>query len=151
MKFESSLNELKKSSHVYSDTWLIKEHQFPYIKLIVKDLKDTPSIGLLLNLRNYDYLPPSVNLMDMEFRRFLNLNEAPGVIEGPDKRPHVVFNKELQRVWFCTPGTYEYHFLYREDPWEYLRCTIHGRLLSILESCIHLIDRKSLIREDNEF
>lgn len=143
-KFESSLAELEKASPAYSDTWIIKEHKFPFIKLIIKDLKDTPSIGLLINLRSYDYIPPSITLMDIEFKRFLNINEVPGVIESPNKRPHVVFNKELQRIWFCTPGTYEYHFLYREDPWEYLRRTIHGKLLSILENCIHLIDRKKL-------
>jgi hypothetical protein len=122
--------------------WLIKEYQFPYIKLIVKDLKNNPSIGLLLNLRNYNYLPPSIYPMNIGFKRFLNLKEVPGIVEGSDKRPHVVFNEESRRVWFCTPGTYEYHFLYREDPWEYLRYTPQGTLLSILDSCINLIDRK---------
>lgn len=129
-------------SSKYSGIWLIDKVYFPFIRLIIKDLSGQPSIGILLNLRNYDYLPPSVSLMDTSFKRLLNPREVQGVLDAEGRR-HIVHGAN-GILWFCEVGTYEYHSFYRKDPWELVRCTNRGNIFSIVERTINLIDRTKL-------
>lgn len=88
-------------------------------------------------------MPPSVNVMDIYFKTPLNLTEIPGNLDD-NGHSHVVQNKKTKEVWFCEVGTYEYHLFYKEDPWELVRYTDNGKILSIVERIISLIDRAKI-------
>lgn len=140
-KFEIATEELISASSKYSGIWVIDGTHFPLIKLIIKNSSGKPSIGLLLNLRNYDFMPPSVRVMDTSFKRPLNLKEIPCNLDDAGQS-HVV-QDQYGRVWFCEVGTFEYHFLYKEDPWELVN-TDNSKILSIVERILALIDRAKL-------
>lgn len=97
----------------------------------------------MLNLRDYDFRPPSVYVMDISFKRPLKLNEIPCNLDD-DGQKHIVINNKKGIVWFCEVGTYDYHLFYDEDPWELVRYTDNGSILSIIERIIALIDRAKL-------
>ena len=140
-KFEVAVKELRTINPKYSDIWIIDKVQFPFIRLIIKNSSGQPSIGILFNLRNYDYLPPLVKLMDTSFRRLLNPGEVPCVLDE-EGRPHIVHSDNV--LWFCEVGTFEYHSFYKEDPWELVRNTDKCNISSIVERTINLIDRAKL-------
>lgn len=142
-KFEKVTEEIENIKSIYSDIWVIDGINFPFIKLIIKNSSGKPSIGLLLNLRDYDFMPPSVNVMDISFKRPLTLAEIPGNLDS-NGYSHVVHNKKNKKVWFCEVGTFEYHLFYNEDPWELVRYTANGTILSIIERIISLIDRTKI-------
>lgn len=88
-------------------------------------------------------MAPSAILMDVGFKKYLQPNAVPATIEGtPDGRPHIMFNPQTKRSWFCTPGTQEFHNLYKEDPWEFIRYEEQGNIVSIVNNICNLIDRK---------
>lgn len=80
--------------------------------------------------------------MDISFKLYLTHEQVPAAINGtPDGHPHVVFNPQTKRCWFCSPGFQEYHDLYHEDPWELIRGTKEGEIVSIVNTICNLIDR----------
>jgi hypothetical protein len=58
---------------------------------------------------------------------------------------HIVWDNNC-RPWICSPGFYEYHKFYLDDPWELLRYTEYGKITWIVERACNLIDRTKLIR-----
>ena len=144
-KFNLAIRELENARSAYSKIWVIDGYHFPKIRLIIKNTKGTPRIGLLLDLRNYDYLPPSATLMDIRFKQFIGLNQVPVDINGtPDGRPHIMYNQQTKRIWFCLPGVQEFHNLYPEAPWEFIRYKDESNILTIVDNIINLIDRKKV-------
>lgn len=141
-KFEITFKELRTISPKYSGIWIIDKVQFPFIRLIIKNSSGQPSIGMLLDLRNYDYLAPSIKLMDIYFRRYLNPEEIRGVLDAEGIH-HIPYDHN-NVLWFCEVGTFEYHVFYKEDPWELVRYSDKGNISSIVERTINLIDRSKL-------
>jgi len=128
---------------VHSEIWEIDGVHFPIIRLVIKDPIGTPRVGVVLNLRNFDYGPPSATLMDIHFKRYLVPEDVPATTEGtPDGRSHIMFNQITRRCWFCSPGLQEYHDLYPEDPWELIRSRAQGSIISIVNNICNLIDRR---------
>ena len=89
--------------------------------------------------------------MDINFKRFLTPEEVPADIKNtPDGRSHIVFNQNTRRCWFCSPGFFEFHVMYPEDPWELIRDTKEGNIVTIIETICNLIDRKKWINKVEE-
>lgn len=144
-KFELTTEKLLSVQKDYRKIWKIIDMCFPIIHIQVCDSSGIPKLGLYNNLRNFNYLPPYISIMDKSFIKYLIINQIPvtniGTVDG---RKHIYQNQKEGRCWFCTPGTFQYHYLYKEDPWEIIRYSIEGNFLNILNSTINLIDRDKL-------
>lgn len=119
--------------------------KFPIILIDVLSSSGKPAFTLLMNLENWDFLPPTATLLSLDLRTKLVPNQVPGSIEDP-KEPinHVVYNKNKQKIWFCSPGFAEYHEHYPEDRWEHIRGTDQGTIMWIVDRACSLIDRKKI-------
>ena len=97
---------------------------------------------LYLNLRDWNYLPPSVTLITLDLKQLI---VQPDIGAKTDENPfvHLICGKDL-RPWFCNPGFLEYHNMYSDDKWEKIRYTKFGEIIWIIEQACNLIDRKSL-------
>lgn len=104
-----------------------------------------PAVTLHLNLEDWDFQPPKATILSLDLRRPLAPMQVPSAIEDPsDPVEHVVGNLVTQRIWFCSPGFYEYHEFYSEDRWERIRGTEQGKITWIVERACNLIDRQKL-------
>ncbi|MBI1663939.1 MAG: hypothetical protein IS860_10775 [Nitrosopumilus sp.] len=93
-----------------------------------------------MNLENWDFLPPSTTLLNLDLRQRLVPEQVPELVE-PKGQKHIVFNVAKKSIWFCSPGFQEYHHHYPEDRWEHIRNTDQGTITWIVDRVCSLIDR----------
>ena len=112
----------------------------PYLLIDVMSGPDRPLFVLLLGMENWDFLPPTATLLDLDAAMEVAPSSVRGVADmaGVD---HVASTPGRPGVWFCSPGFYEYHENYPDDRWEYVRRTGRGRITSIIEQACQLVDR----------
>lgn len=136
---------MKSAQEIYKNIWKLRHVAFPTILIDVLSSSGKSALTLLLNLENWDFLPPSATLISLNLRVKLIPEQVPGAIEDP-KEPlnHIVYNKNKNSIWFCSPGFYEYHEHYPEDRWEHVRGTDQGTITWIVERACSLIDRTKL-------
>ena len=142
-KFNGAVEELSDAKNRYSEIWELRFSKFPTILINVLSSTRKPAVTLLLNLENWDFLPPRATLVSLNLRQRLTPQNVPGAVENP-KEPanHIVWGKT--GLWFCSPGFYEYHEFYPEDRWELIRGTDQGKITWIVERACNLIDRSKL-------
>ena len=102
--------------------------QYPTILL---DVLCARGITLLLNLENWDFLPPQATLISTDLQS--KTTRSPG--------RHIVLNKNTGLLWFCSPGFFEYHTQYPVDRWDLIRGTYPGSITGIVEQACNMIDR----------
>ena len=119
--------------------------KFPTILIDVLSSSGKPAFTLLMNLENWDFLPPNVTLTSLDLKKNLVVDQVPEAFDDPQKRiKHIVFNLNTKRIWFCSPGFFEYHQFYPEDRWELIKKTDQGKISWIVNRVCTLIDREKL-------
>lgn len=145
VKFQDALAELESIQSNYEKVWKLRYAQFPTILIDIISSSGKPVFTLCLNLENWNFLPPRATLLSLDLRRILTANQVPGAIENPDKPVnHIVGFQNNPRIWFCSPGFYEYHEYYPEDRWELMKDTDQGKITWIVEQACNLVDRTKL-------
>lgn len=141
-KFDKAVLELESVKGNYAEIWRLRSAKFPIILIDVLSKSGNPAVLLCLNLENWDFLPPYATILSLDTRRNLLPENVPGAIENAkDPVNHVVYNQQKGKLWFCSPGFYEYHEFYPEDRWELIRNTDNGKISWIIERACNLIDR----------
>lgn len=144
-KFANAVKELNSVEDSYADIWKLRYIKYPTILIDVLSSLNEPAITLHLNLDDWDFLPPRATLVSLNLRQQLTPQNVPGAVENPaGSINHIVWNKDINRLWFCSPGFYEYHEFYFEDRWELIRGTDQGKITWIVERACNLIDRSKL-------
>ena len=145
IKFEEAVNKLKSVQESYKKVWKLRYVKYPIILIDVLSKTEKPALTLLLNLENWDFLPPSATLIGTDLRNHLSPEHVPEAFDDPQHPvKHIVFNQNMRQIWFCSPGFYEYHQYYPEDRWEVIKKTNEGSITWIVERACNLIDRQSL-------
>ncbi len=125
--------------------WNLRYTDFPIILIDILSSSRKPVFTLLLGMENWNVLPPRATILSLDLKRLLTPGDVPGAIEGPDKPVnHIVGYTNNPRVWFCSPGFYEYHEYYPEDRWELVRETDQGKITWIVNHACDMIDRPKL-------
>ena len=145
IKFNEAINELSSIQEVYKKVWKLRYVKHPVILIDVLSKTEKPALTLFLNLENWDFLPPSATLISVDLRKYMVPEQVPEVFDDsqhPTK--HIVFNSNINQIWFCSPSFYEYHQFYPEDRWELIKKTNEGTITWIVERVCTLIDRQKL-------
>lgn len=142
VKFDKSVNEIKAAQPNYENVWRLRMAEFPILLINILSPSKKPSLILYLDLRDYDFCAPRATLLGLD-RRHKNISDVPQASDPDDGMPHIVADGS-GRIWFCSPGFYEYHFLYAEDPWELIRSTPQASIPWLIERACNLIDRRKL-------
>ena len=126
----------------YDSIWQYRGSVYPIILLDILNANNERCVTLYLNLRDWNYLPPSATLITLDLKQLIT---QPVIGAKTDKDPfvHVGYGKG-NRPWFCNPGFLEYHYRYLDDRWEKIRYTEFGEITWVIEQACNLIDRKSL-------
>lgn len=132
------LAELRAAAPAYAGVWQIESAPRPLIFLQVLGTDGLPVQGLILNTENYPHRALSVYLTDASCRKYANqVWPKP----GDTGRQGVFLNAQLQRFWFCTPGTDEYHGRYHDvEPFDRVRGTNEVKPLEVVLRCIRYLD-----------
>ncbi len=145
IKFEQAVNELKSVQETYKKVWKLRHIKYPIILIDILSENKNTGLTLLLNLENWDFLPPSATLIDKDLRNNLTPDHVPESFDNPQHPvKHIVFNQNLRQIWFCSPGFFEYHQFYPEDRWELIKKTGEGTITWIVERACNLIDIQGL-------
>ena len=145
IKFEQAVNDLKSVQETYKKIWKLRYVKYPRILIDVLSKTEKPTLTLLLNLENWDFLPPSATLISVDLRRYLVPELVPEAFDDPQHPvKHIVFNPSISQIWFCSPGFYEYHQFFPEDRWELIKKTDEGTIIWIVNRVCILIDRQKL-------
>ncbi|MDI1495071.1 MAG: hypothetical protein K8823_377 [Cenarchaeum symbiont of Oopsacas minuta] len=137
-KFNIAKCEINEQSNQEND-WQLRIANFPNIFIDIFALDNNVSLTLYLNMSNWDFQPPSATLLHPTLNRLSKKEEVPAELELG--HPHIFQNP---RIWFCSPGFFEYHQHYKLDRWELIRNTSEGTITWIINRAISLIDRSKL-------
>jgi hypothetical protein len=141
-KFDKSWQEIQAAQPTYENIWRLRKAEFPILLIDVLSPMKKPSLILYFDLRDYDFCAPRATLLGLDFRH-KKIEDVPKASDPDDEMLHIVADGS-GRIWFCSPGFHEYHFLYDEDPWELVRATQQAGMLRLVERACNLIDRKKL-------
>jgi hypothetical protein len=157
-KFDREIVDYDKLDHEYRQRgWILLRAHFPIV-LVLMVARQLPVPAIVMAVRldysNYDFEPPSVQLVDpfsLEPYRAANLPTrldrqvaAPGApllppgspqIQMVQVQPYVQWHSPDDIPFVCIPGVREYHRhpAHSGDPWELHRRAGAGRLVRILE------------------
>lgn len=141
----NAVNSLKESEKHFGKIWRIRYINYPIILIDVLSISEKPILTLSMNLENWDFLPPTVTLTTLDLKQNLGVDKIPEVYDDPQNPvKHIVFNQVTKRIWFCSPGFFEYHQFYPEDRWELIKNTEEGTIKWIVNRAVMLIDREKL-------
>jgi len=146
VKYAGALGELQSVEDTYKEIWRIRQAEYPIILIDIISAKSrNPCLTLYLDLRNYDFAPPSATLLTMDLRKRLLPENVPAVVEGSESAKGHLAGTPQTGLWFCSPGFYEYHdFYYPMDRWELIRGTDMGQLTWIVNQACNLVDRQKI-------
>jgi hypothetical protein len=138
LKFNKVVHEIQNGAAVYESIWKIREIFFPFILIDIFSQDSKYLYILVLNFRNFDFFPPIMTLITPRFEILPKFDEKM-LSDGTEVR-HIWNNKE--GVWFCMPGTFQYHdFNKNRDPWELIRCSPDFSIINLIEIAINMIKR----------
>jgi hypothetical protein len=109
-----------------SIAWSVRPPEFPELQVDRVDRDGRPLVGVVLQLRNYDFLPASVRYVKPNREPFSWPELAPLVRPFPDpagglpRRWIVEASSATGLPFLCRAGTYEYHthIQHRQDRWD---------------------------------
>ena len=93
-------------------------------------------------MSNWDFKPPSATILVKDLTRYAKISEIKPIMDS-NNRSHIIpnLNLNLNSVWFCSPGFFEYHEFYPVDSWNQIRNKHDGKIYNIIENAISHIDR----------
>ena len=144
IKFNEVINELNSVQETYKKVWKLRYATHPIILIDVLSKTEKPALTLFLNLENWDFLPPSATLINVDSQKYMMPDQVPEALDPQHPVKHIVFNQATKRIWFCSPSFYEYHQFYPEDRWELIKKTDGGTITWIVDRVCTLIDRPKL-------
>lgn len=128
------------ASNAYTETWSIRSCEYPYVVVNVISTSGKTKFCILINLKDYNFRPPKVTIVNENLRNYPRANSISPNLEV-DGRSHIMGGKNI--VWFCYPGFMNYHdYYFPLDRWEHIRYTDEGEILTILNWACLLINRK---------
>lgn len=134
--FIAVISEMQKKGDLYSRIWTIEEIWFPNVFLNVLDHQANPMFILSLNFRNYNFHPPQIGFLNLDWQTIKNF--PPSVLIAKNIIPHAM------GAWVCLPGSTEYHELYFDlDRWENERRNYDGNIVALISNIVDLFDRKT--------
>lgn len=126
--------------------WFMAKAEFPEVFVVFTCPKVTPSVvmlGALLDFTNYDFLPPSVRLVNPFTRVPYKYDELPSRLERNVGKEGVIQIQPMMQPGYtpdalpflCLPGIREYHDnpAHTGDSWLQRRGKGEGTLIFILE------------------
>jgi hypothetical protein len=124
--------------------WEIEQPQFPVLRVWFLGRDGTRRVGVRMQLRNYDFLPPSMTFIDHEGR--LHSDQSLGLLLRPPEQTHIppaIFREGIlvvdragafggylpgghpftERPFLCVRGTWEFHVhpQHADLPWDWIR------------------------------
>lgn len=144
-KFTAAFKELHAVKDSYKQIWRLRYAEYPIILIdILSATTGKPSVTLYMNLRNFDFMPPSATLLTTDLRRRLMPENVPAVQDPESGKGHLAGTPDTG-LWFCSPGFYEFHdFYYPLDRWELLRYTELGKISWIVNEACNMINRQKI-------
>lgn len=150
-KFPELQAAFSQAAAAHADVWTVQVAEFPFIGLHVLNAQGVACIGMLLNGENHPFRPLSVTVTDPSFTRFVEPVELPGQ-EAQDGHAALFWSgpahdrvRLVDRLWFCVPGTAEYHAQYAAAaPWDNVRHLPTAKPVAVVNACIRTIDRRRL-------
>lgn len=145
--FREGVHEIPGSPPV---EWFVRSSTFPELKIHVA-ISGTVRIVLVVDCTNYDYDPPTVHFEDLSgrplswgaVRQLVALYS--GIVRG---QPHDDINDVLLFQngvgLICRKGQAGFHEVHPEVNWRELRTANEGRLESIIDASIRLLDPRKL-------
>lgn len=132
--YELLLQRLEQAEALYEGTWRIAYAVEPLVALHLLAPDGQPRYGMLLDASNLFHTGMGVTLTDARFTQALrDLPRKP----SDDGREHLVLNQWTARVWFCVPGTDEYHrHMSDADPYDRIRHTTMADPVETIMACI---------------
>ena len=106
--------------------WAFAAPTFPDLRVDWLGADGSPLVGVVLGLRNYDFMPASVCYVNRRGEPLSWLELAPLVKPfpdpngGPPKSRIVAVSSATGLPFLCRPGTFEYHthIQHRADRWD---------------------------------
>lgn len=133
---------MRANERTYEGMWRLKGVLYPIILIDMMAGPRRPLFTMMLGMENWNFLPPTATLLDLNLHFHLSPGSVPGVAEDLGIRVnHVAGSSDAQGAWFCSPGFYEYHARYPEDRWELIRDTEEGKITAIIVQACNLVDR----------
>ena len=137
------MDEVRAKQDTYEGVWRLRDAPYPNILIDIMAGPRRPLFVLLLGMENWNFLPPTATLLDPSLLFSLSARSVPGAVEDLGAPVnHVVSSPGSPKVWFCSPGFYEYHECYPEDRWELIRNTEQGKITEIIVRACNLVDRR---------
>ena len=144
-KFEKAVYDLREVERRYRKVWRLREPQYPLIFLDMLSCNGRPLFTLMLDMRDWDFLPPCATIVDRNTLEPLPPQRIPAAASMSDAAAgHLIRYDAERRLAFCSPGFQEYHSMTPEDPWEGVRGTDRGTIVGIVEQACNMINRPSL-------
>ena len=136
------MEEVRASERAHEGMWRLRGESYPRILIDMMAGPRRPLFTLVLGMENWNFLPPTATLLDLNLQFHLSPGSVPGVADDLGVPVnHVVGSSDVQGAWFCSPGFYEYHARYPEDRWELIRDTEEGKITAIIVQACNLVDR----------
>lgn len=139
MNAVKSLKEIEKQ---YENIWNLRCISYPRIFIDVLSTSGKPLLTLYMNLENWNFLAPVVTLLSVDLKRYLGVEQIIENIDPQKPHKHIVTNSI--RIWYCSPGFFEYHQSYPKDRWELIKNTDQGTIKWIVENAVMSINREKL-------
>lgn len=134
IKFNKAVSEINGNSKSYEKIWKLRNASYPQLVIDIFDKKQNLFVVLLMNLSNWDFLPPATDLLTLDLKRLatpidLGINNF-----NHNRASHLVFDPtQNNRAWFCLPGFMDYHMKYWDDRWENIRYSQEGKIINLIE------------------
>lgn len=140
IKFSKAVYEINENSKSYEEFWKLRNASYPQLVIDIFDKKQNLLVVLLMNLSNWNFLPPAANLLTPDLKRLatpadLGINNL-----NHNRASHLVFDHtQNNRAWFCLPGFMDYHNKYWDDRWENIRYSQEGKITNLIEVAYNTI------------
>lgn len=141
IKFVKAVSEIDEKSKSYEKFWKLRNASFPTLLIDIFDKEQNLLVVLLMNLSNWNYLPPATDLLTTDLKRLVKQSDLGINNFNYNPASHLVFDPiRNNRAWFCLPGFGDYHDKYWDDRWENIRNTQEGTITNLIELAYNIID-----------
>lgn len=143
IKFDKAVSEINEKSKSYEKFWKLRNASFPTLIIDIFDKEQNLLVVLLMDLSNWDYLPPVTELLTPDLKRLANQSNLGINNFNYNPASHLVFDHtQNNRAWFCLPGFGDYHDKYWDDRWEKIRNTQEGTITNLIELAYNTINER---------
>lgn len=144
-KFPALVAKFEEAAPSYDTVWKLRGASFPHLSFDLLNTQGQSCLGLLVNAANWNHRSISVTVMDADFRRYVPDTEL-ALRKDAEGQTHVYVRFPGDRLWFCVPGTDEYHSDHSAGiPWESVRDLPEYDPVLTLQRCIERFDRENLV------